>query len=89
MRSLWASLLSGLGLFVLHTEAYLTSGIFWIKILLVGVLLGNGLVMQVAERDAREAASESAWARLRGTAFASTALWSVVTLAGVLLERLR
>jgi hypothetical protein len=92
-RALWASLASGGVLFALHVERYVTSGIFWSKMALLVALVVTGLAMRIAERDEREAgASESRealeriWRRLRGTAVASTTLWTLVAIAGVLLE---
>lgn len=86
MRALWGSVLSGLGLFAIGAERYITSGIFWIKMALVVALLANGFVMQIAERDAREALAAgvvtSGWSRLHTTATASTALWCLVAAAG-------
>ncbi len=96
MRALWVSFASGLALFALHAERYVTSGIFWVKMALVLGLLANGLIMQIAERDAREAqpgaadaSAAGAWGRLRASAIASTSLWASVLVAGVLLEGLR
>ena len=99
-RALWASLASGGVLFAIHVERYVTSGIFWTKMALLVALLATGFAMRVTERDAREAEAdadaddsrarlESIWQRLRGTATASTALWTLVALAGVLLESAR
>lgn len=95
-RALWASLASGGVLFALHVERYVTSGIFWSKMALLVALLVTGLAMRVAERDVREAeasesreALEGIWRRLRGAAVASTTLWSLVAIAGVLLEGAR
>jgi len=92
MRALWISIASGLALFALHAERYVTSGVFWVKMALVVALLANGLVMQIAERDAREASpsaigagAAAVWGRLRASAVASTALWALVLVAGVLL----
>ncbi len=95
-RALWASLASGGVLFALHVERYVTSGIFWSKMALLIALLVTGLAMRVGERDVREAgasesreALEGIWRRLRGAAVASTTLWSLVAIAGVLLEGAR
>ncbi len=103
-RALWASLASGGVLFAIHVERYVTSGIFWTKMALLVALLATGLAMRVTERDARDAEAEadadadaddsrarleSIWQRLRGTAIASTTLWTLVALAGVLLESAR
>lgn len=95
-RALWASLASGGVLFALHVERYVTSGIFWSKMALLVALLVTGLAMRVGERDVREAeasesreALEGIWQRLRGAAVASTTLWSLVAIAGVLLEGAR
>lgn len=92
-RALWMSLASGGALFALHVERYVTSGIFWAKMGLLVALVVTGLAMRVAERDVREAGADGSrdavdriWQRLRGTAIASTTLWSLVAIAGVLLE---
>ena len=48
------------------------------------MLLGNGVLLQAAERRALRGANE-AWRRLRVTSIASIALWSLTTLAGAVL----
>ena len=95
-RALWASLASGGVLFALHVERYVTSGVFWAKMALLVALVVTGLAMRVAERDVREAAADESceaveriWRRLHGTAVASTTLWTLVAVAGVLLESAR
>ncbi|GAC1305891.1 MAG: hypothetical protein NVSMB19_17680 [Vulcanimicrobiaceae bacterium] len=85
------SVASGAVLFALHLERYVTSAVFWIKMGLVIGLAANALVAQLAERDLREGDADAAagWRRLRATARASTALWVLVALAGVVIGQQR
>jgi hypothetical protein len=68
-------------------ETFLRSWVFWLKLGMICVLLGNGYAMTRAEKALREDAGEAspAWTRLRRTALASVALWYAITLAGVAL----
>jgi uncharacterized membrane protein len=79
--------LSGVLLFGADVETYVASPAFWIKMGLIVLLLGNGLVMQRAEGwlAGGERAAARAWVVLRRTSIASLALWLAVTLAGVVL----
>lgn len=83
--ALGTSLASGVVLFFLHAERYLTSGVFWVKMALVTGLAVNAVVMALAERDLREGDSVAAagWRRLCGTARTSTVLWILVVVCGV------
>ena len=76
--------ISGLLLFASDVDSFLYSKMFWTKMTLVGLLLVNGAVLVSAEDRAAHGAVE-AWRTLRFTAFASVALWFLVTLAGVAL----
>lgn len=67
----------------LHT--YATSAVFWVKMALFVLLLGNGWVRQRAERAVR-AGRLDRLARFRGTSVASLTLWFAVLLAGTLLN---
>ena len=65
-------------------DAIAASGIFWIKMALVALLVVNGTVMQRAERAAF-AAPEVGWPRLHRTAIVSLVLWFLIVLAGTVL----
>ena len=81
------SFVTGVLLFASDVEAFVGSRIFWLKMLMIALLLGNGVAMNRAERTLRGDAAESApaWTHLRRTALVSIALWYVITLAGVAL----
>jgi len=66
----------------LHT--YLTSAVFWVKMGLMLLLLGNGYIRLRAER-AVLAGVQAARARFRSTSWASLVLWLVVLLAGTMM----
>jgi uncharacterized membrane protein len=81
------SLLTGVLLFASDVETFVGSWIFWLKMGMICVLLGNGYAMTRAENSLRDDAAEAspAWTRLRRTALISVGLWYVITLAGVAL----
>jgi len=93
------SVATGATLFFFHAERYLLSGIFWVKMALVVALAGNALVMQVAERNVREAgattaspqstAHASAWRQVVATAQVSSVLWILVAIAGTIVGEIR
>lgn len=80
---------SGLLLLLADLETYLTSWVYWTKMVLVGLLLLNGLLLLRAERALeRDPEVEGGWPRLRRRAAASVALWLVITLFGTALVNL-
>jgi uncharacterized membrane protein len=84
------SVSTGLLLFASDVETFLRSWVFWLKMGMICVLLGNGFAMTRAEKALRADAAESspAWTRLRRTALTSVALWYAITLAGVALANI-
>jgi hypothetical protein len=81
--------LSGILLFLADFDTFLTSWLYWAKMGCVALLLGNGLLLQRAERTLRvDAASPDGWARLRRGAVVSLTLWLLITLLGTALVNL-
>jgi len=77
---------SGLLQFLADLDTFLGSKVFWGKMILVGALLVNGLLMLRAETAVeRDPASDVGWSRLRRVAAASVTLWMLITLAGATL----
>jgi dipeptide/tripeptide permease len=66
----------------LHT--YVTSPVFWTKMGLTLLLLGNGYVRLQAETAVSRGVA-AAWRRLRSTSIASLVLWFAILLAGTIL----
>lgn len=86
---------SGVLLFLADVKTYAVSLAFGLKLLLVGLLLVNGLVMTRAENALQAAGSTGnpgsgagAWRRLHLAAGASIVLWLATTLVGVVLTNL-
>jgi len=77
------------GLLLLGADAvtYLHAWVFWAKMALVALLVGNGALMLTAERRARRGVPGS-WRHLHGLAVASLLLWTLTTLAGAALPNL-
>jgi len=75
---------SGAGQLLADLENFWDLRVFWVKMLLVALLLLNGLVMRQAERLAA-AAPARAWTRLRTTSIVSLVLWFAVLLASTIL----
>ena len=79
--------ISGLMLLLADIETFLGSWIFWVKMLLVVVLLLNGLMMTRVEKGLAADASENSryWGSLRRASQSSLGLWFAITLAGIAL----
>ena len=74
---------SGLLLAAADVETYATLPAFWLKMGLILLLLGNGILMQRTERSL--SVGQPAWRRLHQTAVASLVLWFAVLLASTFL----
>jgi hypothetical protein len=74
--------LSGLLLFGADVDTFIHSAVFWIKMALVTLLLGNGWMLR---RIGRAAAAGHHTAPLARAAFFSMSLWTLTTLVGAAL----
>jgi hypothetical protein len=80
--------LSGLLLAAADIQTFAGSPVFWIKMGLVALLLGNGYRLNRTEAMLRESGGRSRdplWNRLRHTAITSLMLWTTIVLAGTVL----
>jgi Family of unknown function (DUF6644) len=75
---------SGVLMMLADLHTYVTSAVFWIKMGLTLVLLGNGYLRLQAEKAASRG-MVAAWHRLRSTSIASLVLWFAILLAGTIL----
>jgi hypothetical protein len=87
LTGLTVVVISGVALFTSDIETFFGSWIFWVKMVLVALLLINGFMMTRTERSLETDASDGAphWGAMRRTAVTSLLLWFVITLAGVAL----
>jgi hypothetical protein len=76
---------SGLLMMLTDVETFATSAVFWIKMGLITLLLGNGFVRMRVETALRQGLV-AGWARFRRTSMASLVLWFLILLAGALLH---
>ncbi|MEZ5417164.1 MAG: hypothetical protein R2708_07465 [Vicinamibacterales bacterium] len=74
--------LSGVLMMAADLDTFLASNLFWLKIGLVGLLLGNGVLLLSAEA-ALERSVGGSWTRLALPAAASAALWLVIVFVGI------
>jgi len=65
--------------------SFATSVVFWTKMGLIALLLGNGYVRMRAETALRQGVA-AGWSRFRRTSVASLVLWLTILLAGTLLH---
>jgi uncharacterized membrane protein len=87
IAALTVTVLSGLAMLASDFETFWGSWIYWVKMLLVVILLINGAQMQSVEKKLAvdSTAGSPHWRRLRTSAIASITLWLSVTLAGLAL----
>ena len=74
---------SGLLMLLADLQTFLPSILYWTKMSLVALLLGNGYIRLRAERALRE--GREAWILFRRTSMASLVLWFLILLAGAFL----
>jgi uncharacterized membrane protein len=87
IAGLTITILSGVAMLTSDLETFWGSWIYWVKMVMVVLLLANGAQMQKVEKKLAEDSSAASphWARLRTNAIASITLWLSVTLAGIAL----
>jgi uncharacterized membrane protein len=78
---------SGALLFFADVDTYLHSRLFWIKMGLLAVLLGNGVVVLLGERRVTRGDAQ-AWRALHRAAVTSLLLWFATTLLGAALPNI-
>ncbi|MEO8070212.1 MAG: hypothetical protein ABI652_02335 [Acidobacteriota bacterium] len=78
---------SGVLLVAADLDTFRSSRVFWLKMGLVALLLGNGWLLMRGEQAAR-AGDTRAWSRLHRTAISSLVLWFLTTLIGAALPNL-
>jgi hypothetical protein len=78
---------SGFLLLAADVQTFARSPVFWVKMVLLGLLLANGYLLSRTETTLREGEPDSPvlWARLRYISAASIALWLGLILAGTVL----
>jgi hypothetical protein len=80
------SFASGVLLFLSDVDEFLATPVFWVKLVLVGLLLLNGFMMTRTERALGAVRDDATlWGRLRTISVLSLILWIATTLAGVVL----
>jgi hypothetical protein len=81
------ALSSGFLLFAADVQTFARSPVFWVKMLLLALLLGNGYLLARTETTLRSGEPDSPllWARLRYVSVASIVLWLGLILAGTVL----
>jgi len=76
---------SGFLMMLTDVETFATSAVFWTKMGLITLLLGNGFVRMRVETALRQGLV-AGWKRFRRTSVASLVLWFLILLAGALLH---
>jgi hypothetical protein len=80
------SFASGVLLFLSDVDEFLATPVFWVKLVLVALLLLNGFMMTRTERALGATRDDATlWGRLRTISVLSLILWIATTLAGVVL----
>lgn len=83
---------SGVMLALSDVKTFATSPTFWIKMMLVLLLMVNGAVLTKTEQALghggipTEHQEQHLWNRLRASSWCSLCLWSAVVIAGVILQ---
>lgn len=87
MLGIGLALGSGFLLFAADIGTFARSGVFWLKMLVLALLLANGYVLSRTETTMRLTTPDSPalWARLRLISGISVGLWLALILAGTLL----
>ncbi len=75
---------SGVLMTLTELGTFAVSAVFWTKMGLIALLLGNGFLRMRAETALRQ--DRTGWGRFRATSVASLVLWFVILLAGTLLH---
>ena len=89
LMGLAVAFLSGILLFLTDVETFATAPVFWIKMGFLVLLLGNGAALRKAgHRLVTGEVSDRTWQALRRSAAASSLLWLVAVLTGVMLVNL-
>jgi len=89
LAGLAVAFVSGLLLFLSDVETFATAPVFWVKMGFLALLLLNGAVLSRAgHRLAQGHGDGRSWTVLRRSAAASSALWLVAVLTGVMLVNL-
>jgi uncharacterized membrane-anchored protein len=79
---------SGVALATADIETFLSSPVFYLKLVIVALLLANGAVLERTERALRRGAADAEtrlWRRLKATTCLSLFLWTCTVLAGTVL----
>jgi hypothetical protein len=78
---------SGFLLLAADVQTFARSGVFWVKMFLLALLLANGYLLARTETALRQGQPDSPalWARLRYISVASVVLWLGLILAGTVL----
>jgi len=76
---------SGFLMMLTSFEIFAVSAVFWIKMGLIALLLGNGFVRMRAETALRQGRA-TGWGQFRAASVASLVLWFVILLTGTLLH---
>jgi uncharacterized membrane-anchored protein len=92
LLSLGALFVSGLLQLTADIETFAASPVFWTKMGLVALLMGNGYRLMRTERAlrARDGTDihDPLWRRLQWTAVTSVVLWAAIVLAGTVLTNI-
>ncbi len=86
--SITVLLVSGVLLAAGDVETFLPSVWFWVKIALVVLLMINGSVLTVTERNLGGELTDAGWTRLRTLARISIALWTATAVVGIVLSNI-